>query len=225
MATGTLRALSYDRESRPEEGTVAIDRLIYFSDAVFAIAMTLLVLAIPRPSPTDSVYTFLTKEDTGKFIAYFISFWVIAIYWLGHHRLFRFVRRYDQGLLFLNLVLLFFVAFLPYPSAILGDHNTSVAATNFYAISVAAAGAASTALAWYATVYRRFTGDRLPPWASYYVYRGLIVPIVFLASIPVAQVSTAVAQDMWLITFVPVILGPRVVKRLEAREAARRRNG
>jgi len=114
------------------------------------------------------------------------------------------------------------VAFLPYPSAILGDHNMSVAATNFYAISVAAAGTASTALAWYATVYRRFTGDGLPLWASYYVYRGLVVPVVFLASIPFAKVSTTLAQRMWLLTFVPVILGPRVVKWLEAREAKRR---
>ena len=90
----------------------ALERLIFFSDAIFAIAMTLLVLDIPRPRSGADLTTFLTTHD-GKFIAFFISFWVIALFWLGHHRLFRYVRHYDHGLLMLNLGLLFCVAFLP----------------------------------------------------------------------------------------------------------------
>ncbi|MGZ6528326.1 MAG: TMEM175 family protein [Actinomycetota bacterium] len=84
-------------EASAGEGTAnALERLVFFSDAVFAIGMTLLVLNIPRPRPGMDVGTFLTTHDS-KFLGFFISFWVIALFWLGHHRLFRFVRTYDQA--------------------------------------------------------------------------------------------------------------------------------
>ena len=67
----------------PETGAAALDRLVFFSDAVFAIAMTLLVLAIPRPDRDADIGGFLA-QNPGKFTAYFISFWVIALYWLAH---------------------------------------------------------------------------------------------------------------------------------------------
>jgi uncharacterized membrane protein len=145
------------------ESTDALDRLIFFADAVFAIAMTLLVLAIPRPEGGTDVRSFLEHQDAGKFIAYLISFWVIALFWLAHHRLFRVVRRYDYGVLLLNLLVLFCIAFLPYPSAILGDHGTDVAATVFYALCVAATGAAFTALSWYVVMHRAFHGPPSAP--------------------------------------------------------------
>ena len=99
--------------------------------------MTLLVLDIRRPEGGTDVRSFLEHQDAGKFIAYLISFWVIALFWLAHHRLFRVVRRYDYGVLLLNLLVLFCIAFLPYPS-VMGDHGTDVAATVFYALCVAA---------------------------------------------------------------------------------------
>ncbi len=175
--------------TRPRSATAALDRLIFFSDAVFAIAMTLLVLAIPRPEHGAGIATFLSEQDNGKFIAYFISFWVIALYWLAHHRLFRVVTRYDYGVLLLNLVLLFCIAFLPYPSAVLGDHGDTVAGTVFYAVCVAATGAASTVLGWYVVMYRRFTVPLPPLLARYHVFRGLVVPAVFLLSIPVGLLT------------------------------------
>ena len=76
---------------------------------------------------------------------------------MAHHRLFRIVTRFDQGVVRLNLLLLFFVAFLPYPSALLGEHvGASVDVTIFYAVCVSAVGAASTALVWYTIRHRRF---------------------------------------------------------------------
>ena len=208
-----------------ERGTVALDRLIFFSDAVFAIAMTLLVLAIPRPAPGDhDIRGFLTTQD-GKFVAYFISFWVISLYWIAHHRLFRVVQRFDQGVLFLNLVELFFIAFLPYPSAILGDHATNVAATVFYALIVSAVGVASTLLAWYTVMYRDYA-KRLPSQVvRYYVFRGLIAPAVFLASIPVAFASVQIAQLLWLLTLLVPLFGIRLARRFQARERAKASSG
>ena len=79
----------------------------------------------------------------GKFIAYLISFWVIALFWMGHHRLFRYLRGYDLGVVLLNLALLFCIAFLPYPSAILGDHGDDVGSVVFYALCISVTGIAS----------------------------------------------------------------------------------
>jgi TMEM175 potassium channel family protein len=208
------------RIDAPEIGKVALDRLIFFSDAVFAIAMTLLVLAIPRPGSGADIAGFLKSKDVGKFIAYFISFWVIALYWLAHHRLFRVVQRYDYGVLLLNLALLFCIAFLPYPSAVLGDNPTNPQATVFYAVCVAATGAVSTALVWYVVMFRRFTIPLPRLIARYYFFRGVIVPAVFLASIPVARAGHPKgAQWLWLLTFVLPALGLRYVTRREARPA------
>jgi len=198
-------------EGRVESGA-AIERLIYFSDAVFAIAMTLLVLDIPRPGTGVNVAGFLTHQ-TGKFVAFLISFWVIALFWLGHHRLFRYVRAYDQGLLTLNLVLLFCIAFLPYPSAILGDHEGEVAASVFYASSLAIAGLASSTLTWYAIRFRTFAGPLHPTMARYYIFRSLVVTIVFLASIPVAFVDPQLAMFVWLLSFPLQWFGRRYAER------------
>lgn len=202
----------------PVEATNAFDRLIFFADAVFAIAMTLLVLAIPRPEDGTDVVSFLEHQDSGKFIAYIISFWVIALFWLAHHRLFRIVRRYDYGVLLLNLLVLFWVAFLPYPSAILGDHGTDVAATVFYALCVAATGAAFTLLSWYVVMLRGFTVPLPRSIARLYVLRVVIVPAVFLASIPVALAQhPSLAQKLWLLSFIVPALGSLWMRRQAAR--------
>lgn len=202
--------------SRAEPDTfgaaAALERMVFFSDAVFAIAMTLLVLNIPRPAPRQNVAAFLTTQD-GKFVAFFISFWVIALFWMGHHRLFRFVRDYDHGLLMLNLALLFCIAFLPYPSAILGDHQADVGATVFYAAAISVTGFASASLTWYTVIHRHFTGPLHPAMARYYVFRGLAAPLVFLLSIPLAVVNTTAAQVSWYLLFVLQFVGRRIAER------------
>ncbi len=143
---------------------------------------------------------------------------MIALYWLAHHRLFRVVARYDYGVLLLNLVLLFCVAFLPYPSAILGDHGDTVAGTVFYAACVAATGVASTLLGWYIVMYRKFTVPLSPLVARYHVFRGLVVPTVFLLSIPVVVLTQtpAIADVMWLSIFVLQAIGSRYVAKRQA---------
>ena len=179
--------------------------------------MTLLVLAIPRPENGTTVVSFLDHQDSGKFIAYIISFWVIALFWLAHDRLFRIVRRYDYSVLLLNLLVLFCIAFLPYPSAILGDHGTDVAATVFYAMCVAATGAAFTLLSWYVVMLRDFTVPLPRSIARLYLLRVVIVPAVFLASIPVALAHhPSLAQKLWLLSFIVPAVGSLWMRRQAA---------
>ena len=197
------------REQELTEGK-ALERLIFFSDAIFAIAMTLLVLDIPRPGPRTNLATFLTTHD-GKFIAFFISFWVIALFWLGHHRLFRYVRHLDHGLIMINLVLLFWVAFLPYPSAILGDRADTVSATVFYAAVMCLAGLSSASLTWYAVSHRGFTGPIHPAMARYYTFRGLATTLVFAISIPIALILSPTAAQAWWFVLFALHFGARLI--------------
>jgi len=104
---------------------VGLERLIFFSDAVFSIAMTLLALELRLPH--DIAYLVneeLTRALLGlwkQYLAFMTSFVVIGAFWLAHHRKFRYIRRYDRGLLSLNLLLLMSVAFIPFPTAVLSD--------------------------------------------------------------------------------------------------------
>jgi uncharacterized membrane protein len=141
-----------DRPS-PNAETSGIDRLVFFSDAVFAIAMTLLVLPLIGRGGSANIWERLHVQS-GQLYAFAVSFWVIGLYWLGHHRLYRRIRAYDETLMFLNLFLLFTIAFLPYPTAMTGRYPDSVGATVFYALCLSTVGLTTTACIWYAFIHR-----------------------------------------------------------------------
>ena len=194
----------------PNAETSGIDRVVFFSDAVFAIAMTLLVLPlIPVGSPTGDWPGLGGKGP--QLYAFALSFWVIALYWLGHHRMFRRIRAYDETLLFLNLLLLFGIAFLPYPTAISGRYPDSVGATVFYAASLSGIGVVVTTCVWYAFRFRRL-GDADELVLRGMLVRSLIVPAVFIPSIPIAFASVTVARGMWWIAFVLGLVARRSLR-------------
>ncbi len=99
------------------------NRLEAFSDGVFAIAITLLVLELNVPAG-DHLWHQL-KEEWPSFAAFFVSFWVIGIIWVNHHGVLDHLARADRGVLYLNLLLLFTVVFIPFPTALLAEHLKS----------------------------------------------------------------------------------------------------
>src|SRR5579884_305789 len=96
-------------------------RVEAFSDGVFAIAMTLLVLEIKVPPPAAHLAGALLQQWPAYF-AFLLSFLFIGIMWINHHRLFSHIRRSTDALLFLNLMLLLGITFLPFPTAVLAVH-------------------------------------------------------------------------------------------------------
>jgi uncharacterized membrane protein len=98
-------------------GQRELDRLIFFSDGIFAIAMTLLVLEISVPEvPSDLAAAEVPAEVLAlwpKFFSYVLSFLVIGTYWIAHHQTFRYVASYDRTLLWLNLLFLLSISFIP----------------------------------------------------------------------------------------------------------------
>lgn len=183
-----------EKERRREK---EIDRVAFFSDAIFAIAITLLVLRISIPAAGDDLGQALLARRS-SFLMFVISFWVIGQYWLAHHRMFRYIRGYDHTLIMLDLFLMMCIAFLPYPTELLGRHSAEPLAVVLYAATVLVTGLTTTGVWWYAA-RRGFLDDELTPTqVTYFIRRGLLIQSVFLVSIPLAFVDTTVAMFFWL---------------------------
>ncbi|MGH7721522.1 MAG: TMEM175 family protein [Candidatus Dormibacteria bacterium] len=96
------------------------ERVETFSDGVFAIAITLLVLTIAQPDHYNALAQQLV-DRWPELAAYIVSFAVIGIMWLNHHSIFTHFGRVDRGFIYLNLVLLMSIVFIPYPTGIFGQ--------------------------------------------------------------------------------------------------------
>jgi len=105
-----------------------LSRILAFTDGVFAIAITLLVLQIEVPQGLTSNGDFVNQLDDlwPDLFAFAISFIVIGIYWLNHHRLMRMVREYDHSLMGITMLYLFWVVLLPFSSQLIGEYGSKV---------------------------------------------------------------------------------------------------
>src|SRR5215471_14225643 len=97
-------------------------RIEAFSDGLFAIAATLLILEVKIPSPTQTILARQLLQRWPSYVAFLLSFLFIGIMWINHHRLFTHIKRSDNGLLILNLLLLLGVTAVPFPTAVLAIH-------------------------------------------------------------------------------------------------------
>jgi uncharacterized membrane protein len=201
-------------ESRPKAGR-ELDRIVFFSDAVFAIAITILVLDIRLPDiPEGRVATELPTQILGlapKYLSYVISFLVLAVYWQAHHRVFKPIRGYDGTLVWLNFLFLMAVAFLPFPTSLLGEYGREQVSVVIYAANAAVASLLLVAISWYTTSGHRLVAPDLDD-ESERIQRlqGLAVPVVFLASIGVSFFSPLAAMYSWLLLAVT----DRLIRRL-----------
>ena len=82
-----------------------------------------------------------------RYLGYVVSFWVIALYWVAHHRCFRYIRGLDRRLIYLNFLFLMFIAFMPFPTGLLFSNPAQVASVVMYAGAAAGMGF-SLALVW-----------------------------------------------------------------------------
>jgi uncharacterized membrane protein len=178
------------------------ERTSFFSDAIFAIAMTLLAVEIRVPEvPPEELPEALMAQGP-QYFAYVLSFAVTGAYWLTHHRLFKLLRGYDANLQRINLLALLFIALTGFGSGVLARYGDQPAGVVVYATIVSGMGLSYTAL-WQYGWHRELFADLVDTTLfSYLRARSLAVPVVFLASIPVAFLSPAAAEYLWLAVFV-----------------------
>ena len=172
------------------------ERLVFFSDAVFAIAITLLVLDLHLPANAHGAFAF-DALLTSKLVAFALSFFVIGIYWLNHHRLFGGLAREDGALRVVNLVFLACVAFLPFPTSVIAELHPSPASVSLYAASVAAVGIMLVMLVLVARRPVLMRPDQTMSETRRLLARSIATPLIFLASIPIAQANPRAATESW----------------------------
>lgn len=189
--------------STPEVGRDR-DRIVNLSDGVFAIAITLLVLDIRVPDIPDSL---VASELPGellslwpKYFGYLLSFVGISSFWLIHHSIFRLIGAYDRTLLYLNFLFLMLVAFVPFPTSLLGEYGNHQLPVAIYAATLAVGRLLLTALHWYSTRDGRLLEEPQDPATTrFFLIRGLTIPAIFLLSIGVSFFSVSAAIWTWLI--------------------------
>jgi uncharacterized membrane protein len=194
-------AVARERQTQRREGNeIEFSRIVAFSDGVFAIAITLLVLAfeIPDQLPNETLAEALWGQRD-DFLAYGLSFAVIGRFWIVHHRFFSEVTGFDGRLLGLNIFYLAWIVLIPFSSEVLGDHGGEAAAVILYAANLS--GVVLTGL-WLAADARGAGLTRIEAAAHREQrLRAAYIAAVFLASIPVALISTSIAPLMWLALF------------------------
>ena len=188
-----------------------LERLLGLSDDVFAFAITLLVLdlvtpVIIGPASNASLAIAMVLELPSLF-NYFVSFWVIGMLWLAHHRIFSHVKYSDTGLLTLNLLFLFFVVLMPFATRVLDNYESVQLAVVLYA-SVLIGASLTNAFIWrYASSGHRLVEKEISQRTIRWLWiRSFVAPTIFAASILLAFVNRYLSIVCWLAVLPAVLL-------------------
>jgi uncharacterized membrane protein len=190
-----------EREARKrEENEVEFSRIVAFSDGVFSIAITLLVLAIDIPNTLEhSEVAQALWNEREQLFAYAISFAVIARFWLVHHSFFGEVKAFDTKLITLNMLYLGFLVLIPFSSKVLGEYGGVFASVALYSANLAAVVLIGNWMSWDA---RRAGLTTIGPEAAREnLIRGAFIGGVFLLTIAVAAFSPSKAPYIYLLLF------------------------
>lgn len=203
-----------------------LERLILFSDAVFAIAITLLIIEIKVPEiEKDAVSDSALLQALGhlipKFVGFIISFLLIGLYWAVHHRMFGFVTSYDGRLRFLNLMFLFFVVLMPFSTGFYSEYAGSEmlfkrqlkVPMTFYVLNICCVGIVNYMMWRYITNPKhKLTEPPIDPAiAGYAKARAIMVPSIFFLMLPVAYFIN-VMYAVYMPMLIPIVM--RISKRV-----------
>jgi uncharacterized membrane protein len=192
-------------------------RIEAFSDGVFAIAITLLIIEIGVPhldqEPPGTTLPEALVALWPSYLGYIISFLQIGVIWANHHNRFRFIERSDHGLLFLNILFLMCVAFIPFPTALLAEYLEGSATERetagvVYAGTLAVTAVFFTLLWLYAAANRRLVDPNLDPYVlramtRRYLLGAVAYLLVFLLAFVNVAASLALIVALALLFVLP----------------------
>jgi uncharacterized membrane protein len=202
---------------QPPETQSETARIEAFSDGVFAIAITLLILEIKVPAPEHGLLTAALFRQWPSYLAFLLSFAYIGVMWMNHHRMFTHIRRSNDTLLLLNLLLLLGVTVVPFPTAVLATHlgtpEQRTAAVLYNGVYVVIAVFFN--LLWRYSVSRRLVDHAISGVAAASISRQYSVgPIIYLICLGLAfvDVRVSLAVNVGLAVFFalpPSLIRPR----------------
>jgi uncharacterized membrane protein len=183
-----------------EEHEIEFSRIVAFSDGVFSIAITLLVLELQLPDDLKNGEIWHSLWDQGeKFLAYGISFAVIARFWLVHHSFFSEVRAFNSRLIALNMLYLAWIVLIPFSSQVLGEYGGTLPAVVIYSTNLAVVVLVGQWMAWDARRNGLATSEGQTERESF--LRATFIASVFLISIVVSLFDPSIAPYVWLLLF------------------------
>jgi uncharacterized membrane protein len=198
------------------------ERLVFFSDAVFAIAITLLVLDL-RTTPGPHGELRLATAVQG-IVSFGISFVLIGRYWIAHHALFGALRQEDAPLRAVNFVFLFCIVFLPFPTKVIEQYPLSTTSVVFYALSVAAVGLTGVVLCFVARRPALLRPGETRGGTVRFALRALPSPLIFIASTAMAWPAPRLTPFLWILIWPASLgaewLGRRLQRRIDGRPAS-----
>jgi uncharacterized membrane protein len=189
-------------------------RLESLSDSIFAFAMTLLVISLTVPAipevDASELLPPLIEAMFPEFLIFTIAFFIIAGYWLSHHRILRSIEWVDDRLIWINILLLFFIVLIPFTTSISGDYDTVLEAVLLFHINLLCASVL-LALVW--LYIREHSGELTTEGEDTKILRrndgggkvrALAIPAVTILAIMVSFIDPA--MSMWCYLLIPIIL-------------------
>ena len=190
-------------------------RLESLSDCIFAFAMTLLVISlvdmpvIPKVDAPQLLPTYISGMFS-EFLIFTIAFFILAGYWLAHHRILRSVEYVDNRLIWVNILLLFFIVLIPFTTSISGDYDNVLEAVLLFHINLLCASALITLVWMYITEHcgelmcEKEAERELRDRKSGVKLQALAIPAVTVLAIVVSFVNPAMSMLCYLL--IPVIM-------------------
>ena len=184
-------------------------RIETFSDGVFAIVITLLVLElhVPKIENRENWYELLGALVglIPQFLGYVISFFFVAVFWVAHHQFFHTLNFSRRGLLWLNNLFLFFVTFIPFPTALLGAYYQNLTAVIFFGTTFFLASLTFAFLRRYAWAKSEISTEEFAKQSlKIALTRSFLVPLFYLVGIGTAFFSLPVAVGIYFLA--PILL-------------------
>lgn len=175
-----------------------------FPDEIFAIIITLLVLEIKVPhienhdSATDLLQ--LLKLLIPKFLSWLISFFIIAVIWVNHHKIFKQIGKLDNGIFWWNAVLLLWTSFIPFPTAVMGDYSNNIVSLVLYGLIMALMALSFTLMRFYAIRNPNVleTSVNINAFKKGTMYSLIFGPLLYLTGITLSFLSTYIAFTIYL---------------------------
>ena len=202
-----LQAVSMKKSFKKlmSSGNFRTNRLEAFSDGVFAIVITLLVLELRVPEvhgwPVSQELLGGLKNLLPKFLRFAVSFIYITIYWINHHQLFHLLQKTDRGLFWLNSFFLMCLAFIPFPTALIGSYPSETVAVVFYGVAMMVTAISFVLM----KIYIFYSGELIETSPSvrpsvFYLAAG---PLLYCAAVLLALVDIRLAIAIYLL--IPII--------------------
>jgi len=192
------------------------ERIVFFSDAVFAIAITLLIIEIKVPS-----HVVLHEIGVGGalnkliplFTGFVVSFLVTGLFWKAHLIICQRIKHFDHKLLWINIFLLLFVALMPFSTAFYSENFNLNGSFIFYCLNLAAIGFFSFWMTAYSIKKENIASQVGSRYANWIKLRALISPLIFLLCIALTFLSPFLSRFSFILIFVFQSIGDRIYKK------------